>query len=411
MNVLITGITGLRNRGVEALVVPTVEQLRQRSPHLPISILTRTPDYDEIRLHQYDTKLIERTPFFNSSLRSRLQRWRAKLPFSKTIEPQETPSMKAMREASVVIASGGDVFSSDYGSLHRHLQPLQLALEANLPVVFLAQSIGPFKTDEEAQAFVNVARRSKLITVREEISYKYLIQKLGLSTDLVKLTADPAFLLAPPPPQQVANMLSSYCIKKDRPVIAVAVSQGISKYSGCDYETHIKAWQQVIKTILDELNAQVLIIPHVQETYASNDDRIAATHLLRSFDFDPRVHLAGADHSAAEFKGLIGACDMVIAERMHAAIAGLSSGICTVAVGYSIKAEGIMTNLLGTESLHRGLLIPIDKFLDPDKTYTAICNAWNCRQEIADQLKEVLPRVKKDSESNFEMISMILNQM
>src|SRR3990172_9798865 len=48
-HVLLTSITGMRNRGVEALVVSSVQQLWQRSPELPISILTRTPDYDALR--------------------------------------------------------------------------------------------------------------------------------------------------------------------------------------------------------------------------------------------------------------------------------------------------------------------------------------------------------------------------
>lgn len=406
MKVVITGIFGLRNRGVEALVVPTIEQLHQRHPHLPISILTRTPDYDEIRLQHYGAKLIDRTLSHSTPFRTRLKRLGAKLPF---YQPKETPAVQALREASVVIASGGDIFSSDYGGLYQHLKPLEIALDAKVPIVFLAQSIGPFKTDQEAQAWLKVARHSKLITVREKISYSYLTEKLGLSTNLVKHTADPAFLLQPSSPKAVANMFSSYCIKKDQPVIALSISQGITTFSGCDADKHLKAWHQVIKLLIDELNAQVLLIPHVQENYVTNDDRIAATKLLRSLDFDPRVRLAGADHSASEFKGLIGACDMVIAERMHAAIAGLSSGVCTVAVGYSIKAEGIMTNLLGTESAHNGLLIPIHQFLDTDKACVAIRSAWTRRQEVASQLKEVLPKIKQDSASNFDMIAKLLD--
>ncbi|WP_026733924.1 polysaccharide pyruvyl transferase family protein [Fischerella sp. PCC 9605] len=404
MKAVITGITGLRNRGVEALVVPTIEQLQKRLPNLNVSVLTKTPDYDQLRLQQYEAK-----PISIAFPKTKLQKLRSQfVSFYKKPAPDKQSSVQAIQNASVVIASGGDVFSSDYGSLYQHLQPLELALDAGVPIVFLAQSIGPFKKDDEAQAWLRVARRSKLITVREKISYDYITQKLGLSTDLVKHTADPAFLLAPPPAAKVANMFSAYGITKDRPAIALSISQGITRYSGCDDDKHLKAWHQVVKMILDELDAQVLIIPHVQEIYASNDDRIAATNLLKSLEFDPRVRLAGADHSASEFKGFISACDMVIAERMHAAIAGLSSGVCTVVVGYSIKAEGIMSNLLGTDSLHNGLLIPIHDFLNADKTCATIRKAWNRRQEVANQLHEVLPKVKQDSASNFDMISEII---
>ncbi|MBW4691504.1 MAG: polysaccharide pyruvyl transferase family protein [Lyngbya sp. HA4199-MV5] len=408
MKAVITGITGLRNRGVEALVVPTIEQLQQRHPDLAISVLTKTPDYDHLRLQTYQAEVI------NDSLRrppqSRLGKIRAKLTqLRSTGSSHHTAIKERLQSASIVIASGGDVFSSDYGALPRHLQPLEIALDAGVPVMFLAQSIGPFKRQDEIDTWRKVALRSKLITVREEISYNYLTKDLKLSPHLVKHTADPAFLLAPPPPETIAKMLNFYGIDRDRPTIALGISQGITRYANCNYDHHLKAWYEVIQRLLDELKAQVILIPHVQEIAANNNDCILATNLMRLLAFNPHVRVASADHTASEFKGLISACDMVIAERMHAAIAGLSTGVCTVAVGYSIKAEGIMTNLLGATSLQSGLLIPIQQFLDPVASYTAIRTAWEQRQDVSAQLHQVLPQTKQASASNFDMIAGILS--
>lgn len=404
MKALVTGITGLRNRGVEAIVAPTIKQLSQRLSNLHINILTKTPDYDAIRLQKYHVDPINDD--ISTSSGGRLRQLYAKLPLSKSSVSQESLAQRSLRDASIVIASGGDIFSSDYGKgLYRHLRPLEIALEIGVPVVFLAQSIGPFKTDEATEAWIKVAKRSKLITVREKISYDYVTNKLGLSTDLVKQTADPAFLLDPSPLLQVQNLLKSYGIVEGAPLIGFSISQGISRYSECDARQHLKVLHKVVQKILNELKAQILLVPHVQDVKASNDDRMLATQLLESLEFDPRVHLAGADHSASEFKGLLGACDLVIAERMHAAIAGLSSGVCTVAVGYSIKAEGILSDLLGAESTHNGLLIPIQQFLDADQAWLSIQDSWKRRQEVESQLKQVLPRVKHNSASNFDMIS------
>jgi colanic acid/amylovoran biosynthesis protein len=47
MKVIITGVTGLRNRGVEALVTTTVDQLLQRHPDLSIDIMTESADYEQ----------------------------------------------------------------------------------------------------------------------------------------------------------------------------------------------------------------------------------------------------------------------------------------------------------------------------------------------------------------------------
>ncbi|MBD2594943.1 polysaccharide pyruvyl transferase family protein [Nostoc spongiaeforme FACHB-130] len=400
---VITGITGLRNRGVEAMVVTTIEQLRQRQSNLEIDILTETIDYDEIRLKPYEVKLSSD----DYLLLYRTQPLLAKLSkFSQRLAPTYKNINNLVRDASVVIASGGDVFSSDYGTrfLRQQLQPLEFALEAGVPVAFLAQSIGPFKKDSEAEMWLNVARRSKLITIREHLSYKYVTKDLGLSPELVKHTADPAFLLPPTSPEIVNNLFKSYGITKDLPVVALGISQGICRYTRTDYDKHIKVWCETIDLILNEFGAQVLIIPHVHDHRAGNDDRILAAHLLRLFNFDPRVHLAGADHTASEFKGLIAACDLVIAERMHAAIAGLSSGVCTLPIGYSVKAEGIMTDLLGSELVHEGLLISVEQFLDSEIAHKSIRFAWQNRHEVADKLKQVLPEVKQKTANNFDLL-------
>lgn len=401
MKALITGVTGFRNRGVEALVKTTVEQLLARNSQLKIDILTETPDYDRMRLPQENVNLFN----IKSYRQGWLQKLRAKSSkFNKSLAP-EYPLFKSV---SVVIASGGDLFTSDYpGAVAYHVRPLNLALHAGVPVVFLGQSIA-FKTNEEAQTWLRVARRSKLITVREGVSHKYLTKDLGLSTDLVKHTADSAFLLEPAPSEDIANLLQSYGITKNLPLVAIAPSQGISRYSSLSEKQHLDTWYQVIKMILEEFQAQVLIIPHSQNLSSTNDDRVIATNIYRNFSFDPRIHLVGADHSASEFKGLISACDLLIAERMHAAIAGISSSVCTVVVGYSVKAEGIMTDVLDSELVHNSLLISIQQFLDANLTFSKLRNAWNLRNEVSSQLKEVLPRVKKDAASNFDLIAKIL---
>ncbi len=401
MKALITGVTGFRNRGVEAIVIPTVEQLQQRQPDIEVQIFTKTPDYDQMRSHNLPVVTIADGISYQSM--GRLPSLIIKASqFYPSLAANYHKSQELIRQSSMVIATGGDIFSSDYGSLYRHLRPLKIALESNIPVAFLAQSIGPFKTSQESEAWLSVARRAKLITVRENLSYKYVTEKLALSEDLVKKTADPAFLLKPVASEKVDRLLEFYRIDSERPKIAVAISQGISRYTKGDREKHLQAWHQMIKMLLDELNGQILLIPHVQDIYASNDDRIIITDLLRSLDFDSRVNIIGADHSASEFKGLIASCDLVIAERMHACIAGLSSGVCTVAIGYSVKAQGIMNDLLPSHS--QDLLIPFPEFLDTDISYPKIRQAWAERTEVMAQLSQILPKIQEDSGRNFDLI-------
>ena len=47
---LLTGITSVRNRGVEALVATIATELRRRRPDVPIAVLGRGSDQDVPRL-------------------------------------------------------------------------------------------------------------------------------------------------------------------------------------------------------------------------------------------------------------------------------------------------------------------------------------------------------------------------
>jgi colanic acid/amylovoran biosynthesis protein len=406
MKFVITGITGMRNRGVEAITVPTIEQLRLLQPDIDINILSWSPDYDQIRLKplnvniQKDTLSLDPSSINSNSLKRRLLN--KLIPNSEYWFPSSAAS--SIKNASAIIASGGDVFSPEYNT-STFSKPLEIALNFNTPVVFLAQSISSFRTDKQIESFLKIARQSKLITIREKATYQYLTGELGLSEDIVKLTADPAFLLSPIEKQKARAILNYYGVSKERPLVAVAPSQGICKFASLDQEEkHLLALIEIIRTIINEFQSEVIIIPHVQETSPIIDDRIIATDLIRALNYDPRVHIISADHTASEFKGLIGLCDLVIAERMHAAIAGLSSGICTIAVGYSIKAEGIMADLNEMDDLKQGLLISIEKFLDPVLACQSIGFAWANRLRIAEQIQENLPNVQERCKNNFNLL-------
>src|SRR4029450_13553914 len=119
--------------------------------------------------------------------------------------------------------------------------------------------------------------------------------------------------------------------------------------------------------------------------------------------FDPRIRAALGELRAADFKGLIGSCSMVVGERMHACIAGLASGACTMAVGYSVKAEGIVGDVLGSD-LAPYALVPVQEFIAGRQSIEALDAPWQRRDECADTLRSNLPEVMRMAASTFERI-------
>ena len=407
--IVFTGITSFRNHGVEALVVSAIAQLRQRLPQATFAVLDREPDYDTSRLPANEVRFAQDytiRPLYAGKLRNTLTR---AVP---SLDRYAAAARREIATAWGVIASGGDVFASDYGhhSLLTHLAPLKIARKHGKPFFFAAHSIGPFKNDADRTAFLDVARDSAGITLREAKSFDYVTRELKLPATLVTLTADAAFLLEKPAPERLAKLRAYHGFTDNRPVIALTPSQAICSWMNSDYDQHFKVWCAVVEMLLSELDAGLIFVPHVQETSPQNDDRVLATKIIRHFNFDPRLQIAGGDYTASEFKGIISQCDMVVAERMHACIAGLSSAVCTVAIGYSVKAEGILSDLFDLEQLQNGLLLPIKNFLDPNTACDKVRRAWQIRAAVKAQLQAKLPEVQKRAGQTFDLIAAALQQ-
>lgn len=412
MKIILSGITSFRNHGVEALVTTTLDQLRQRLPDAQYLVLDRVPEFDSSRVDVKDVRFhYDHTarPFYSS----RLRRLLIKLSdYVQRVDANYQDTVREIKTASAVVATGGDVFASEYGhdSLLSHLRPLELAGQFGVPYFFHAQSIGPFKTDADRNAFLKVARGARAITVRERLSYNYVTNELGLPEAQVAHTADPAFLLPLPAEETVHAMRTHYGIEAGRPTIALSTSQAICNWTNSNYEQHFHSWRRVIEWLRSTLQAHVILIPHVQEISVKNDDRVLATQLIRHFRFDPHLRLAGGDYTASEFKGLISQCDLVIAERMHAALAGLSSAVPTIAIGYSVKAEGILLDLLDGRTVKKSALMSLPEFLDSTSALERIARAWDQRRPIRTQLNQSLSAARARAALNFDLIANALQR-
>lgn len=411
MKIAITGVTGFRNRGVEALVKPIVDGICDTFPSAQIQIASLSPSYDQKRISTKGVRFIEDAfwkggtwcpPLILSrSLHARIQRKvlnGVRRAFS--IDSNTRTELRMPFESpDLVIVSGGDLFSSDYGtgSLKHFIQPILWAKANNIPCILLGQSIGKFTNPDDIQLWRLAEQSASAITLREELSLEYLSGELQSARSLFKVSADTAFLLKPD-----TTLADQYFAGRETPTIALSISESICQYTGNDYKKHFETWIQVIRMMLDDWKVSIAIIPHVHEAWA--DDRILSTRIVRELGFDPRIRVFAEDLSAAEYKGIISKCDMVVAERMHAAIAGFSTGVCTSAVGYSIKAEGITAMMLSGSKIRASeLSIPLDKFLDPGSAMKHLKGIWANRRQIETAIRENLPGSISQASENLSL--------
>ncbi len=236
-------------------------------------------------------------------------------------------------------------------------------------------------------------------------SYRYITEDLKLPGHICHHMADPAFLLGQPTKAVGDALFAHHRAVEGKPTIALSTSQAICHWMNSNDERHIDTWLEVIRWLRQELDANIILIPHVQETAPKNEDRFLATEIQRRLNYDPRVVLAGGDFSASEYKAIISRCDFVVAERMHAALAGLSTGVPTLVISYSIKAEGILTDLLGGEVTKAKALISIQDFIAPGAGLARVQTSWEARSEIAQRLAATVPGARDRAKRAHELIA------
>ena len=185
-----------------------------------------------------------------------------------------------------------------------------------------------------------------------------------------------------------------------RPVLALAISAGLHRWCSISSSQHLNTWRQLLEVAVQRWGMNVLLIPHVQEIYG--DDRSLATSLHRSIAFHPSVAVASEDLSAAEYKRLISGCHMLVAERMHAAIAGLSSSVPTALVAYSLKARALADMAYaGLAPSPERMVISTETLSSPKALESRLQDIWHCREESRAALQCNLPHLVHLAQSNF----------
>lgn len=216
-------------------------------------------------------------------------------------------------------------------------------------------------------------RRYSIIVARESITYNALCEKLDNSK--VFLAPDPAFALRPKECKLPERFVPGH-------TIAINVSPMILNYESSKSKgITISNYEKLVKTILEETEDMVLLVPHV--ITASSDDRKAINILFDKVrDYSDRIIIA-EDHQAEELKYIISKCRLLIAARTHATIAAYSTCVPTLVVGYSVKSRGIAMDLFGTTE---GYVLPVQELTTPDD----LSEAYRRFEETAMQQKKVL---------------------
>lgn len=160
---------------------------------------------------------------------------------------------------------------------------------------------------------------------------------------------------------------------------------------------------RLIERLLEQDPAGLLLVPHVLATPGNEESDQHAAHEVRSElpeRLRARVQVAAPPYSASEAKALIGSCSWFAGSRMHATIAGLSTGVPTVGLAYSYKFRGVF------ESAGVGEAALDLRALETEEAVDRTVALWSRRSELQRKQEEPRRRLRSAAASQVaEMLS------
>ena len=283
-------------------------------------------------------------------------------------------ALSLVKKGDLGISTGGDVFC--YGdTLRDRIGYLtDRVKQAGGKTVLCACSIEEEKLNE---GLLNILNKFDYILPRESFTTEYL-KKHGCKN--VKQYPDPAFVL---PVEEVEEYKELFAKNE-------YVGINFSRYTNASEDTTSRKFTSIVgfmEHILDTTNDQIMLIPHV--FWEDERDLVLLEQLYHHFKNTGRVALVKKHYNCSQLKYIISKCKYFIGARTHSVIAAYSTGVPTLALGYSIKSKGIAQDIFGS----------YEDYVFDSKQLTCKEELIEAFQKIVDQeeaIKECLNRKTKE---------------
>ncbi|MHB1153806.1 MAG: polysaccharide pyruvyl transferase CsaB [Eubacteriales bacterium] len=297
-DVVISGYYGFGNTGDDSLLAVIVEALRQLSPDIKITVLSKSPRKTE---RIYGIRAVNRFNLF--------------------------AVIHALKHARLLINGSGNLITNvtSTRSLMYYIGIMKLAKKFGLRIMMYASGIGPLKGKNNKKAACDILNNTDIITLRENESAREL-NSIGVTNTNIMVTADPAYCIKPAAAEWIDFLMNREDIKKNGCYFAVALRHWNNTVD--NFET--KFTEAILKIRQNE-GGIPLFIPMQISTDMPICRRIAAAT-------GGKV-VSGL--SASELLGLFCHMRFVIAMRLHAAIYAASAGVPFIGLAYDMKINAM----------------------------------------------------------------------
>ncbi len=382
INFLLYGEGSFLNKGCEAIVNTTIKKIKENCEG---EIILSTNDLDDSKFYQdIITKYVKgyyKEDELSEDEKQKIEYYKT-IPFDYTNFEKiyEKDCLKEIENVDICIHVGGDNYC--YGDPNWIYTINKEINEKSKKNIFWCTSI--FEKIESDE-MIRDLKTYDLILARETLTYNALLK--FMPKERVMLVPDTAFSLE----RKEVKLPSVFNNKAG--VVGVNISPLIFNYTKNGEEV-IKSIKNTIDYILNSTEFSICLIPHVY--IKGNNDLDTLEQIKDMYKNEERIQVLNERiYNCEELKYVISKCKYLIAARTHASIAGYSSLVPTLVIGYSVKSKGIALDLFDD---YENYVIPVDKMKEEtllDKFKFLLKNT----EDIKEILKNKIPKYKEKAEN------------
>ena len=377
--ILIYGVSTYKNRGVEAIVNSTLNQID--TSKYDVSIASYDLPYNT-KFYKDKVKYIDHYKINNlTEEEQELEKKYQNMPFDyHNFELlYQSDVVKGIEESEICISAGGDNYCYPPCSWLYALD--EKSHNLGKKTVLWGSSL--FEEIDDLELIDNLNNFDVLV-IRESLTLNAV--KDIVDEDKIIFAKDPAFSL------KLKKVVLNDWYKKNKNYVVLNVSPLTIKN-----EDGYSSIVSLVSYILNSTNYSVCLLPHVTTDDCNDADILK--DLKKEFRND-RVYLEKNKYDCQELKYIISKSKLVVAARTHASIAAYSTCVPTLVIGYSVKSKGIAKDLFNTydnyvidsNELTKELIIEKFKFIDKN------------RDKIIKKLQKQMPSIIEEASSIFDKV-------
>lgn len=347
------------NRGCEAIALATTLLLEEPKENL-VGLCTNTSLDSKLGLSDRITLVGAPSNNFFKVLFRKLHR---------IIAPQKTQHMKLVYKQmydwfidniskdGIVLSTGGDMFCYDNNEAVYTAEKCQ---SKGYKTILWGCSIGEKNLTPEK---ISCLKKFDLIYARESLTERCL-RNLGIEN--IINYPDPAFWLLPKP------CALPNCFENEKEIVGLNISNFIISGS----HARFNMVRCLVDYIMEKTDYDLLLIPHV--LWANQDDRLTSLKLYDLYKGTKRISILNSNnYNYCQIRYIISHCKYFIGARTHSVISAYSTCVPTIALGYSVKSEGIakdigLSDKLVVDCNNINITKILDSFLYLEKNEKAI---------------------------------------